>query len=220
MSTIRVLIADDHTLFRRGLRQFCQDEGHFQVVGEAHNGQRAVELAHQLRPDVILMDLKMPVMDGVQATWRIMEDMPNARIIILTVYREDDYMFEAIKAGACGYLLKDVEEETLIQAIQAVHRGESLIDPYVATKVIDEFRRLSQPDSQADEMEQLTPAEMSILQQVAQGEENATIAKQIGLSEKTISNRLTVIYQKLQVNNRTQAALYALRQGWVSLNGE
>ncbi len=220
MPTIRILIADDHTLFRRGLRQFCQDEADFQVVGEAHNGQRAVELACQLQPDVILMDLKMPVMDGVQATWRIMDENPDARIIILTVYREDDYMFEAIKAGACGYLLKDVEEKILIQAIQAVHQGESLIDPYVATKMLDEFRRLSQPDSQADDVQQLTPSEMNILQQVAQGEENAGIASQMDLSEKTISNRLTIIYQKLQVNNRTQAALYALRKGWVSLDEE
>ena len=211
---IRILIADDHTLFRQGVRQICEIKGKFQVVAEAEDGQQAVDLAQQHSPDVILMDIQMSGMDGVQATQRIMQDNPQARIIILTMYRRDDYVFEAIKAGARGYLLKDVDWQDLIAAIRDVHQGKALIDPAMALRVLDAFRQMP---PQADEMESLTPGEMDVLTRVAQGMDNPQIAADLDLAEKTITNRLSIIYQKLHVNNRTQAALYALRQGWTTL---
>ncbi len=220
MSSIRVLIADDHRLFRQGLRQLCETRNGFDVIGEAMNGQEAVELARRLKPDVVLMDIQMPVLDGVQATRLIMEHDPSARVIILTAYRQDTYVFDAIKAGARGYLLKDADVEELLEGIQAIHQDEALIDARLAARVLDEFRRLSQPPDAPEEMENLTPGEMDVLLMVAQGEDNKTIAERLALAEKTVSNRLSDIYGKLHVNNRTQATLYALRRGWARLDQE
>lgn len=220
MLPIRVLIADDHRLFRQGLRQICETVGRMQVIGEAENGNEAVELARQLQPDVILMDIQMPALDGVEATRLITEHNPSARVIILTMYKQDQYVFEAIKAGARGYLLKDIDERELVEAVQAVHRGEALINPALAARLLDEFRRLSQAAAGAGDVEPLTPGEMDVLRLVAQGADNKTIAGRLAISEKTVANRLSEIYQKLHVANRTQAALLALRRGWATLESE
>lgn len=220
MTTIRVLIADDHRLFRLGLRQACESAGDFEVVGEAEDGQEAVELARRCRPDVILMDINMPLLDGVEATHRIVENNPSVRVIMLTIYRRDRYVFEAIKAGARGYLLKDVDEGELLEAIRAVHRGEALINPGLATKLLDEFRHLSQMAVGAGDVERLTQREMDVLRLVARGASNKEITAQLHLAESTVSNRLSNIYQKLHVNSRTQAALLALRRGWAKLEDE
>jgi len=214
MSPIRVLIADDHRLFRQGLRQICEVLGRFEVVGEAENGQEAVEMARRLKPDIVLMDIQMPVLDGVEATRLITADNPAVRVLVLTMYRQDRYVFEAIKAGARGYLLKDIDEQEFVDAVRAVHRGEALIDPGLAARLLDEFRRLSQD---AVDVEELTPGEMEVLRLVAQGLDNKTIAVQLSLTERTVTNRLSEIYQKLHVASRTQAALVALRRGWVTL---
>jgi DNA-binding NarL/FixJ family response regulator len=218
MPPIRVLIADDHRLFRQGLRQICETVGGFEVVGEAENGQVAVDLARQLKPDVILMDINMPVLDGVQATSFIAENTPAVRVIILTMYRQDRYVFEAIKAGARGYLLKDIDEEELVKAVRVVQQGEALIDPGLAAKLLNEFRRMGTAMPETEPAERLTQAEMDVLRLVAQGEDNKTIAEQLGLTERTVANRLSDVYQKLHVNNRTQAALFALRHGWAQLD--
>ncbi len=220
MPPIRVLIADDHRLFRQGLRQICETVGGFEVVGEAENGQVAVDLAHQLKPDVILMDINMPVLDGVQATSLITENTQDVRVIILTMYRQDRYVFEAIKAGARGYLLKDIDEEELVKAVRVVQQGEALIDPGLAAKLLNEFRRMGTATPETEPAERLTQAEMDVLRLVAQGEENKAIAEQLGLTERTVANRLSDVYQKLHVNNRTQAALFALRRGWAQLDRE
>jgi len=220
MPPIRVLIADDHRLFRQGLRQICETVGGFEVVGEAENGQVAVDLAHQLKPDVILMDINMPVLDGVQATSFITENTQDVRVIILTMYRQDRYVFEAIKAGARGYLLKDIDEEELVKAVRVVQQGEALIDPGLAAKLLNEFRRMGTATPETEPAERLTQAEMDVLRLVAQGEDNKTIAEQLGLTERTVANRLSDVYQKLHVNNRTQAALFALRRGWAQLDRE
>jgi DNA-binding NarL/FixJ family response regulator len=219
-SPIRVLIADDHRIVRQGLRHVCELAGDLTVVGEAEDGQEAVQQARQLQPDVILMDINMPLLDGVQATRRVAEAGLSARVIILTMFRQDRYVFEAIKAGARGYLLKDVDEGDLVEAIRAVHRGEALINPSMAVKLLDEFRRLSQMDSDVEDREGLTPGEMEVLRLVAQGIDNKAVAEQLALSERTVANRLSSIYEKLQVNNRTQAALVALRRGWATLEQE
>lgn len=220
MPNIRVLIADDHRIVRQGLRHVCELAGDLIVVGEAEDGQEAIKLTRQLQPDVILMDINMPFLDGVQATQRIVEaDLP-ARVIILTMFRQDQYVFEAIKAGARGYLLKDVDEGDLVNAIRAVHRGDALVNPSMAVKLLDEFRRLSQMDDSTEDMEGLTQGEMEVLRLVAQGTDNKAVGEQLALSERTVANRLSSIYEKLQVNNRTQAALVALRRGWATLDQE
>jgi DNA-binding NarL/FixJ family response regulator len=220
MSSIRVLIADDHRLFRQGLRQLCEDRKGFDVIGEATNGQEALELARRLKPDVVLMDIQMPELDGVQATRLILEHDPSARVIMLTALQQDTHIFDAIKAGARGYMLKDADVDELLEGIEAVHRGEALISARLAARVLDEFRRLSQPPDAPGEMEDLTPGEMDVLLLVAQGEDNKTIAERLALAEKTVSNRLSDVYSKLNVDNRTQAALYALRRGWARLDQE
>jgi DNA-binding NarL/FixJ family response regulator len=217
MSSIRVLIADDHRIVRQGLRHVCELGG-LTVVGEAEDGREAVKLARQLRPDVILMDINMPVLDGVQATHLIVEADPSVRVIILTMYRQDRYVFEAVKAGARGYLLKDIDEQDLAAAIRAVHQGDALINPSLAVKLLDEFRRLGQMADEAEDVEGLTQGEMEVLRLVAQGADNKAIAERLALSERTVANRLSSVYEKLHVNSRTQATLAALRRGWVTLD--
>ncbi len=215
MPPARILIADDHTLMRQGLRQLCERMGGFTVVAEAVNGAEVVELACTVRPDVILMDIVMPDVDGVQAIRRIMRDTPAARIIALTMYRQEQYMLDAVRAGARGYLLKTVDAEELIAAINAVHRGDYLIDPIIAARVLSELR-LAMPGP--PRVEPLTENEMAVLRLVAQGVGNKDIAGALNYSVYTVSNRLRTIYEKLSVTNRTQAALYALNQGWTVLD--
>ena len=215
MPPIRILIADDHTLMRQGLRQLCEGLGNFTVLAEAENGARAVELACTVRPDVVLMDIVMPDMDGVQAIRRIIQEIPSARIIALTMYRQEQYMLDAIRAGARGYLLKTVDARDLIAAIEAVHRGEYLIDPIIASRVLSELQ-IVVPDQPA--VEPLTESELTVLRLVAQGVDNQDIAQALNYSVYTVANRLRTIYEKLHVTNRTQAALYALRQGWATLD--
>ena len=218
--TIRVLIADDHRLFRQGLRHVFETCKEIEVVGEAENGRQAVKLARRLKPDVVLMDINMPDLDGVQATHLICELNPACRVIILTMYRQDQYVFEAIKAGARGYLLKDIDEHQLIEAIFTVQRGEALVDPSLAARLLDEFRRLSSQASPTCSQEELSDGEMQVLRLVAQGADNQTVAERLNLSERTVANRLSEIYRKLHVNSRTQAALVALRRGWAKLEEE
>lgn len=214
MTPIRLLIADDHTLVRQGLRQLCEGLGGFTVVAEAENGTQAVALASAEMPDVILMDIVMPDVDGVAAIAQIMRATPRARIIALTMYREEQYMLDAIRAGARGYLLKTVDAKELIAAIEAVHRGDYLIDPLIAARVLSELH-LAVPD--VPRVEPLTEGEMAVLRLVAQGAENEAIARTLNYSVFTVANRLRTVYAKLHVSNRTQAALYALRQGWAVL---
>ena len=218
MKKITILIVDDHTLVRQGLRQICEKLGSFEVIGEAQDGVAAVMMAATLQPNVILMDIVMPKLDGVQAIRQIMRANINARIIVLTMYRQEHYMVSAMKAGARGYLLKDVDAKQLFAAIEAVAQGQYLIDPIIA--VLSELH-LTQPNGQEPTtVQQLTEGEMVVLRLVAQGIENEQIAHLLHLSVYTVGNRLRAIYSKLHVNNRTQAALYALRHGWASLEDD
>jgi len=215
MPPIRILIADDHTLMRQGLRQLCEGLGGFTVVAEAEDGSQAVALARTTQPDVILMDIVMPGVDGVAAIRQIMAETPAARIIALTMYRQEQYMLDAIRVGARGYLLKTVDARDLIAAIEAVQRGDYLIDPIIASRVLSELH-LGMPES--PRIEPLTEGEMAVLRLVAQGVDNHEIAQALNYSVYTVANRLRTIYEKLHVTNRTQAALYALRQGWATLD--
>ena len=215
---IRILIADDHTMVRQGLSQICDAEADLEVIGQAANGEEACRLANRLRPHVVIMDINMPVLDGVQATQRITAAFPEIGVIILTMYRQDEHVFEAIKAGARAYLLKEADSDELLAAIRAVAAGEALLDPAIARKMIDEFRRLQESPLGADGLTPLTPRDLDILRLVAQGRDNSEIGDRLSLSDKTVRNRLTGIFEALHVSNRTQAALYALRKGLARLD--
>jgi DNA-binding NarL/FixJ family response regulator len=217
---IRILIADDHTMVRQGLSQICEAEPDMQVVGQAADGQAACRLVLELQPEVVVMDINMPGLDGVQATRRLTETNPDLGIIILTMHRQDQYIFEAIKAGARAYLLKNADSEELLQAIRAVAIGEGLLSPAIALKMIEEFRHLQDGPGENKDITLLTELELDVLRLVAQGLPNSDIGDQLGLTEKTIRNRLTLIFNKLHINNRVQAALYALRRGLASLDEE
>lgn len=211
MSEIRVLLADDHTVLRQGMAQALDAQPDMQVVGQAGNGREAVALASEQRPDVVLLDINMPEMDGVEAARRLSALLPDTGIIILTMYRRDEYVFEAIKAGASGYILKEVELEGLLAAIRSVAAGEAVLDPAIAGRVLAELRNPTEPTEAAEE--QLTERDMEILRLVAMGLSNQDIADRLFLAEKTIRNRLSLIFKQLHLDNRTQAALYAMRKG-------
>jgi len=215
--SIRVLVADDHVVVRQGIRALLATEPDIEVVGEAENGREAVAETDRLQPDVILMDLVMPEMDGIEAIRRITAQQPEARILVLTSFAADDKVFPAIKAGALGYLLKDSEPEELVGAIHQVHRGESSLHPAVARKLLQE---LSRPPKKPPTPEPLTEREVEVLRLVAQGRSNQEIAEELVISEATARTHVSNILRKLHLASRTQAALYALREGLASLDDE
>lgn len=213
---IRILLADDHALFRQGMKSLLESEPDIRVIGEAGNGREAIRFAADTRPDVILMDIQMPELDGVKATQSILEIDPKFKVIMITMYRQDSYVFEAVKAGARGYILKDADASTLIDAIRRVADGEALLDSDLAQNVLDDFRNKREilpTGSHSD----LNERETMILRLLAQGNSNQEIALKLDISEKTVRNRLSEIFAKLQLNNRTQAALYAIREGIANL---
>jgi NarL family two-component system response regulator LiaR len=212
---IRVLIADDHAIVRRGVSALLATEPEIEVVGEAQNGREAITQAERFQPDVILMDLVMPEVDGIEAIRRITDRQPGARILVLTSFAADDQVFPAIKAGALGYLLKDSSPEELVQAIRQVHRGESSLHPTIARKVLQE---LSRPSERPPTPEPLTEREVEVLRLVARGLGNQQIAETLVISEATVRNHVSNILGKLHLASRTQAALYALRKGLASLD--
>jgi NarL family two-component system response regulator LiaR len=212
---IRVMIADDHAIVREGLRWLLQTEPGITLVGEAGNGAEAVALVERLDPDVILMDLVMPRMDGIAAIAEIRARHPEARILVLTSFAEDEKIFPAIKAGAMGYLLKDTSPQALLRAISDVHAGMPTMHPLVARKLIEELRGPAQlPPTD----EPLTEREMDVLRLVARGMSNEDIAGQLYVSERTARTHVSNILRKLHLANRTQAALYALREGLARLD--
>lgn len=213
MDKIRILLADDHNVLRQGIAQALDVQPDMRVVAQAGNGVEAVRQARLHNPDVALLDISMPQLDGVEAARQISVDSPATGIIILTMYRRDDYVFEAIKAGASGYLLKEVELDELLAAIRAVARGEAILDPVIAGRVLAEFRHPSK--KQEENVTGLAERDVEILRLLAKGLTNQEIAAGLSLAEKTVRNRLTLIFKQLQLENRTQAALFALRQGLV-----
>jgi DNA-binding NarL/FixJ family response regulator len=206
---IRVLIADDQALFREGLRITLAAQG-LDIVGEAANGEEAVKLAAELSPDVVLMDLRMPLLDGVTATRRIGE-LPDApRVIVLTTFDDDESVFDAVRAGALGYLLKDTRSARLVEAIHLAARGESLLQPSVAAKLVGEFARIAAPGKRDAAAEfGLSEREVAVLRELGRGASNKEIAVALGIAEGTVKNHVTSIFTKLKVQDRTQAALKA-----------
>ena len=214
MNPIRVLIAEDQTLMRQGLHTILDLEDGFEVVGEAANGREAVERAAVLRPDVVLMDVQMPEMDGVAATAHITSVNPTVRVIILTTFDYDEYVFAGIKAGAMGYLLKDTPASELLHAIRRIHAGESLIQPSVATRMIAEFGERTQTAQRAA-YAPLSEREREVLRLLAGGSSNRDIATQLVLAEGTVKNHVSAILGKIHAANRTQAARIAHEQGLI-----
>ena len=227
MDVIRVLLVDDQEIIRRGLSTILRYVSEIEVVGQAGDGQEALTLARNLRPDVVLMDIKMPRLGGIPATRRISEELPDTKVIILTTYDTDDLVFEGIKAGAKGYLLKDTSSEILVDAIGGVMRDESQLDPKVAAKVLREFQRLTVgaetgPATRSAQekdliIESLTPREKDVLSLLVEGLSNREIGARLFLSEGTVKNHVSAIIGKLQANDRTHAVIRALRHGLVEL---
>jgi len=216
---IRILLADDQVLFREGLRTLLSVQPDFVVVGEAGDGEEVLRLARDLCPDVVLMDLRMPVLDGVAATRRLCGANSACRVIMLTTYDDDEYIFEGLRAGALGYLLKDAASEVLFQAIRAASRGESFLQPAVATKVVAQFARLADQvprasaSASASLPEPLSDREQEVLRLIAEGKTNREIAAALYIAEGTVKNHVTNILGKLGVRDRTQAALKARELG-------
>jgi NarL family two-component system response regulator LiaR len=213
---IRVLIADDHAIVRDGIQSLLKTEPLIRVVGEAKTGQEAVLETEKLEPDVVIMDLVMPEMDGVEATRLILAKQPEVRILVLTSFGAEDKLLSAIRAGALGYLLKDSGAEELVGAIRQVYGGASSLHPVVARKLIQELARA---EERAEIQESLTDREQQVLKLLARGLSNQQISQELVISEATVRNHVSNILSKLELESRTQAALYALREGLVSLDG-
>jgi NarL family two-component system response regulator LiaR len=213
--SIRVMVVDDHAIIRKGIRAVLDLVPDIELAGEAENGIQAVKLEAELKPDVILMDLMMPEMDGIACIKQIKAQRPKARILVLTNFAGEDMIFPAIKAGAMGYHLKDSSPETLIEAIRQVNQGVAALHPSIAKKVLDEFRH---SESEQLSEEPLTQREVEVLRLIAQGHENREIAGQLVISEATVRTHVSNILGKLHLASRTQAALYALREGLASLD--
>ncbi len=216
MSEFKVLIADDHVIVREGLIALLNLADDIGVVGDAADGQEVIEMTEKLRPDVVLMDIRMAKLDGVQATREIKTRFPEVNVIALTNYDDDEYVFDCLKYGASGYLLKDVSPEDLLQAIKSAAQGESLIDPAVLNKVLTQFRHLARDSS--DHADKLSPREKEVLKALTAGLSNKEIARQLCITEQTVKAHFSSIYRKLNVTTRSQAIVGAVKNGLVDLN--
>jgi RNA polymerase sigma factor (sigma-70 family) len=218
LETIKVLLADDHAVVRQGTRELLDREEGIDVVAEASDGKQAVQLTIKEHPDVVVMDFAMPKLNGIEATRQIKAVAPGIAILVLTAYDSDQYIFAFLEAGAAGYLLKDVQVDELVQAIRAVHAGESMLHPAIARKVINRF---GQPEQEARTvnlaLDQLTEREIEVLKLAAKGMSNREIAQKLVISVRTVQTHLTNIFNKMGVGSRTEAVVHALRRGWITL---
>ncbi|HUH07291.1 MAG TPA: response regulator transcription factor [Egibacteraceae bacterium] len=211
---IRVIVADDHALFRRGLEMVLESESDIDVVAEANDGEHVVALAAEHMPDLVLMDVRMPGISGIEAAQAIKDAVPHIKILMLTISDEEEDLYDAIKAGASGYLLKEISIEEVADAIRSVHAGQSLISPSMASKLLTEFAAMARKDEQKQQMPapRLTDREMEVLGLVAQGLNNRDIAKQLFISENTVKNHVRNILEKLHLHSRMEAVVYAVRE--------
>jgi len=216
MAKIRVLLAEDHVIVREGTRELVQHEPDMEVVGEASDGEEAIQLTAKLRPDVVIMDIAMPKLNGIEATEQIKELYPATAVLVLTAYDDDQYIFALLEAGAAGYLLKNVRGRELIDAIRAVYAGESVLHPAITRKVIESFLPAGKP-AERRIAEPLSEREMEVIKLAGRGMSNKDIAEELSLSVRTVQAHLGNIFNKLGVGSRTEAVLYALKKGWVAL---
>jgi DNA-binding NarL/FixJ family response regulator len=212
---IKILIADDHPVVREGLITMIKREPDFMVVGEATNGVEAVNKAKELKPDIVLMDLRMPELDGVEAIRQISSAEPNIKYIILTTYSDDEYIFRGIEVGARAYLLKDAPRDDLFKAIRAVYRGESLIQPVIASKVLDRFAELSRQAHAPPDV--LSERELEVLKLMAKGDANKEIASQLNITDSTVKTHISNIFQKLNAKDRTEAVIQSIKRGIIKI---
>jgi DNA-binding NarL/FixJ family response regulator len=220
MDKIRILLVDDHILLRQGTAELLQREGNIQVVGEANNGEEAVALAEQLHPEIIIMDVRMPKLSGIDATRRIRSEMPEIQVLILTAYDDDEYVFSLLQAGASGYILKTAPIADLLTAIQQVRAGESPLAPSIAKKVVARFSGGGAHNAvKTVNIDQLTAREVEILQYLARGSSNREIGEALFISDRTVQAHLTNIFAKMQVTSRLEAVLKGIRLGWLALGG-
>lgn len=214
--SIRVVLADDHAVVRKGIREFLEQDGDISVVAEAAEGHQAFTLVAEHQPDVAVLDIQMPGMTGIEATRRIKAQFPDVRILVLTAYDDDPYIFALLQAGASGYILKTADSSELVHAVRAVHRGESALDPAVAQKVVQQLTTGRPLGAQAA-VEQLTSRETEVLRLVATGLTNKAIGQTLAISDRTVQGHLANIYGKLNVSSRTEAVTEALKQGWITI---
>jgi two-component system, NarL family, response regulator LiaR len=213
---IKILLAEDHVIVRESIRQSLERRSNFQVVGEASDGEEAVRMALELKPDVVIMDISMPKLNGIEATKKIKGSQPSITILALTAYDYEQYIFPLLAAGAAGYLLKDVSSRELIHAIETVHKGESVLHPAVARKVLQRFKRNG--DYPSEEVTKiLTDQEITVLKMAAKGMNNKSIADELSISVRTVESHLASIFIKLNVGSRTEAVIQAMREGWFTL---
>ena len=218
MDRIRILIADDHAVVREGTRQFLEREDDLEVVGEAADGEEAIRLVGSLSPDVAIMDISMPNVDGIEATRQIKAKYPKVAVLILSAYDDDQFVFSLLEAGAAGYLLKSVRGNELINAIREVSAGESVLHPTIARKVLNRFTNITSETQKQKTQDILTEREIEVLQLATQGSSNQEIADSLYLSLRTVQSHLNHIFNKLQVSSRTEAVVHALKEGWVTLD--
>jgi len=217
MSTIRILIADDHAIIRDGTRQILEQERDMEIIAEAADGAEAIKLAGTTKPDVAIIDIAMPGVDGIEATRRIKQLYPNIAVLILSAYDDDQFVFSLLEAGAAGYLLKSVRGRELIEAVRQVHAGESVLHPAIARKVLNRFVPSSGKAGGQKSMEVLSDREIEVLRFATRGLSNQEIADELCLSLRTVQAHLGHIFNKLQVSSRTEAVVRALKEGWVTL---
>ena len=217
MERIKILIADDHAVVREGTRQILEKEDDLEVVAEAGDGEEAVNLATELKPDIAIVDISMPKLDGIEATRQIKALYPGIAILILTAYDDEQFIFSLLEAGAAGYLLKSVHSRELVDAVRAVYAGESVLHPSVARKVLNRFVPASGKPPEEQTREVLSEREMEVLRLVTRGLTNKDIAEELCLSMRTVQGHLGHIFNKLNVSSRTEAVVHALKEGWVTL---
>ena len=217
MDRIRILLAEDHVVVRQGTRQLLEREQDIEVIGEAGDGEEAVRLASQLKPDVIIMDVAMPKLSGIEATKQIKELLPSTIVLVLTGYDYDEYIFSLLEAGAAGYLMKDVSGDQLIDAIRAVYNGEAVLHPVVARKLMDRFKSRAAGAAEVRSQELLSQRELEVLKLAAEGMGNKDIGKALFISERTVQAHMRSIFNKLGVGSRSEAVLYSLKRGWFTL---
>jgi DNA-binding NarL/FixJ family response regulator len=211
---IRVILADDHAVVRKGIREFLEEAGDVKVIAEADDGAQALRLIEAHRPDVAVLDIRMPGVTGVEAARQVKDRFPQVRVLILTAYDDDPYVFALLQAGADGYVLKTASGDELVRAVRTVHRGESALSPEIATKVVRQTVS-GRPEAAADQIEVLTDRELDVLRLAARGLTNRAIGHELGISHRTVQGHLQSVYGKLDVNSRTEAVTEALRRGWI-----